>query len=76
MNVLGMQSTASELDKYLSYWDKYKSLWEMDKDTYIKKYAKGNKSPVQIDTEITRYRTQQSEIYGEQSNHIINFVSI
>jgi len=55
----GMSSTATELQKYLSYWDKYKSLWELDKDAFIRKYSKANRLPTQFDTDISRYRTQQ-----------------
>ena len=72
----GMSSTATELQKYLSYWDKYKALWEMDKEVFIRKYAKSSRSPAQFDTDITRYRLQQSEIHGETSNHTINFVRV
>ena len=72
----GMSSSATELQKYLSYWDKYKTLWEMDKDMYIRKYARANRQPNQFDTDITRYRAQQSEIICETSTHIINFVRV
>ena len=72
----GMSSSATELQKYLSYWDKYKTLWEMDKDTFIRKYAKANRTPVQFDADITRYRNQQSEIQGEAISHTINFVRV
>ena len=72
----GMSSTATELQKYLSYWDKYKSLWEMDKEAYIRKYAKSNRTPAQFDVDITRYKLQQAEINGETSTHVINFVRI
>ena len=72
----GMSSTAGELQKYMSYWDKYKVLWEMDKETYIRKYAKANRTPNHFDTDITRYRLQQQEIVGETSNHMINFVRV
>jgi dynein heavy chain len=72
----GMSSTATELQKYLSYWDKYKSLWEAEKDIAIRRYAKANNSPAQFDLDITRYRIQQSEINGEASTHVINFVRI
>ena len=72
----GMSSTATELQKYLSYWDKYKSLWEMDKEAYIRKYAKSNRTPAQFDVDITRYKLQQAEITGETSTHVINFVRI
>lgn len=72
----GMSSTATELQKYLSYWDKYKALWEMDKEAFIRKYAKSNRTPAQFDVDITRYRVQQAEINGETSTHVINFVRI
>ena len=72
----GMSSTATELQKYLSYWDKYKGLWEMDKDVYMRKQAKANKSSSQFDVEITRFRAQQSDIYSETSTHVINFVRV
>jgi len=72
----GMSMTATELQKYLSYWDKYKALWEMDKDAYIRKYAKSNRSPSQFFTDISRYKNQQAEIHGETSNHSINFVRV
>ncbi len=72
----GMSSSATELQKYLSYWDKYKTLWEMDKDMYIRKYERAQRPPSQFDTDITRYRTQQGEITSETSTHIINFVRV
>lgn len=73
----GMSSTATELQKYLGYWDKYRALWEMDKEVYIRRYAKSNsKSPAQFVVDITRYRQQQQEIQGETSTHNINFVRV
>ena len=72
----GMSSSATELQKYLSYWDKYKALWEMDKDFFIRKYAKQNRNPSQFDADISRYKHQQGEIQGESSNHSINFIRV
>jgi len=72
----GMSSTATELQKYLGYWDKYRTLWELDKDSFIKKYAKTNRSPSQFDIDINRYKQQQSDILSETSNHNINFVRV
>ncbi len=72
----GMSSTATELQKYLSYWDKYKALWEADKDQFMRKYAKSNRNPAQFDTTITQYRSQQADIQGENSTHTINFVRV
>ncbi len=72
----GMSSTATELQKYLSYWDKYKNLWESEKNSanLLRHYAKN--TPAQFDLEITRYRVLQNEINGETSTHVINFVRI
>jgi dynein heavy chain len=48
----------------------------MDKDVYIRKYAKANRSPSQFDVDITKYKQQQTEIIAETSNHVINFVRV
>lgn len=71
-----MSSTATELQKNLSYWDKYKSLWEAEKDSAIRRYAKANNSPGQFDIDISRYKAQQMEINGEQPTQTIFFVRI
>jgi dynein heavy chain len=72
----GMSIAATELQKYLSYWDKYKALWDLDKDAYIRKYAKNSRTPSQFYTDISRYKNQQAEIHGETSNHSVNFVRV
>ena len=58
----GMSSSATELQKYLSYWDKYKPLWEMDKESFIRRYAKANRPTKSYDTDVTRYKDQQTLI--------------
>jgi dynein heavy chain len=58
----GMSSSATELQKYLSYWDKYKPLWEMDKESFIRRYAKANRPLKSYDTDVTRYKDQQALI--------------
>jgi dynein heavy chain len=72
----GMSSSATELQKYLSYWDKYRSLWEMDKEFYFRKYAKANRNPQQFDVTISGFKHQQGDIQSESSNHNINFVRV
>eukprot|EP01042_Synura_sphagnicola_P000546 gene546-588_t len=73
----GMSSTATELQKYLSYWDKkYKALWETDKENIIKKYAKASRTPQYLDAEISKYRQTQTEIQAEELSHTINFVRV
>ena len=58
----GMSACATELQKYLTYWDKYRPLWEMDKDAFIRRYAKAQRPLSQYDIDITRYKDQQSDI--------------
>jgi dynein heavy chain len=72
----GMSASATELQKYLSYWDKYKPLWEMDKDAFIRRYAKANRPLSQYDIDITRYKEQQQDIQQEEANTTINFIKI
>jgi dynein heavy chain, axonemal len=72
----GMSASATELQKYLSYWDKYKPIWEMDKDAFMRRYAKQNRPLVQYDIDITRYREFQYEISQEDVHNTINFIKI
>ena len=72
----GMSASATELQKYLSQWDKYKPLWEMDKDAFIRRYAKASRPLSQYDIDITRYKDQQNDIVEEDLNMTINFIKI
>ncbi|GMH50243.1 hypothetical protein TrRE_jg3287 [Triparma retinervis] len=72
----GMSASATELQKYLSYWDKYKPLWEMDKESFIRRYAKANRPLKSYDNDVTRYKDQQTEITAEEISHTINFIKI
>jgi dynein heavy chain, axonemal len=58
----GMSASATELQKYLSYWDKYKYVWENDKDGFIRRYAKAGRALSQFDADIARYRELQADI--------------
>jgi dynein heavy chain len=72
----GMSSTATELQKYLLYWDKYKGLWETDKEAFIRKYSKANRSPSQFDSQIQVYRNDQNDIQNEFSSNVVWFVRV
>ena len=72
----GMSATATELQKYLSYWDKHKPVWELDKESFIRRYAKANRTLKNYDTDVTKYREQQNEIQTEPITHTINFIQI
>ncbi|OQR83321.1 dynein heavy chain [Achlya hypogyna] len=72
----GMSASATELQKYLGYWDKYKLLWNQDKQAFIRRYAKANRPLAQFRVDIERYREQQASITNEDLTNTINFVQI
>ncbi|CAK4669134.1 unnamed protein product [Aphanomyces euteiches] len=72
----GMSASATELQKYLGYWDKYKILWNQDKQAFIRRYAKANRPLQQFRVDIERYREQQVSIQNEDLTNTINFIQI
>jgi dynein heavy chain len=72
----GLSVIAGELQKSISYWDKYKAIWELDKDQFIRRYAKQNRPLEQYDTDIQRYKDLQDDIQGEELNTAISFVML
>ncbi|CEG44893.1 flagellar inner arm dynein 1 heavy chain beta [Plasmopara halstedii] len=72
----GMSSSATELQKYLGYWDKYKLIWNQDKQAFIRRYAKANRPLQQFRADIERYREQQIGIQNEDLTNTINFIQI
>lgn len=48
----------------------------MDKEQYIRKYAKSNHSPSKFDVQISNYRNDQNDIQNEDNNNVVNFVRV
>ena len=36
----GMREISPRLSKYLTTWDRYKHIWDVDKDAFMRRYAK------------------------------------
>ena len=36
----GMREIQPRLSKYLTTWDRYKHIWDVDKDAFMRRYAK------------------------------------
>jgi dynein heavy chain, axonemal len=72
----GMSSSGSQLNKVLTYWDKYRQLWEMDREAFIRRYAKSDKKLSQFEIDIQRYRDQQVDIQQEDVSDNIKFVRV
>ena len=48
----------------------------MDKEAYIRRYAKANRSLKNYNDDVTKYKDQQAEIQQENMTHMINFVQL
>jgi hypothetical protein len=45
-------------------------MWEMDKEAYVRRYAKMNRSLKNYHDDVSKYRDQQSEIQVENMMYI------
>ena len=52
----GMREILPRLQKYLNTWDRYKHIWDVDKDAFMRRYAKANRALTAFETDITRYK--------------------
>lgn len=58
----GMSSIQEEVTKYLYRWDKYNNIYTLDKDAFIRRFAKANRPLSQFDAEIQKYKDSHSLI--------------
>ncbi|EKX36467.1 hypothetical protein GUITHDRAFT_97557 [Guillardia theta CCMP2712] len=72
----GMSSSLDKLQKYLTFWEKYKHTWDYDKDAYIRRYAKANRTLATFEQDIQRYRELQNDILAEDTIVNMNFICI
>lgn len=72
----GMSSSLDKLQKYLTFWEKYKHTWDYDKDAYIRRYAKANRTLAAFEADIQRYKDLQNEIQAEETIVNMNFICI
>ena len=72
----GMSSNLDKLQKYLTFWEKYKHTWDYDKDAYMRRYAKANRTLTAFEADIQRYKDLQSEIQAEETIVNMNFICI
>eukprot|EP00741_Cyanophora_paradoxa_P024938 tig00000056_g24072.t1 len=72
----GMNSIVDKIQRYLYFWDKYKHIWDLDKDAFIRRYAKLNRPLSTFDSDIQRYKELQSEITNEETIKDMSFIRI
>ena len=72
----GMREILPKLQKYLNQWDKYKNIWDVDKDAFMRRYAKANRALTAFETDIVRYKDVLMDIQGEEGVANIGFIRI
>ena len=55
---------------------KYKPIWDTDKDAYMRRYAKANRSHADFDKDIHLYFDHIEEIHGEEAVQHLQFLHI
>ena len=55
----GMREILPRMVKYITTWDRYKPIWDVDKDAFMRRYAKANRALTAFETDITRYEQPQ-----------------
>ena len=68
----GMREISPRLSKYLTTWDRYKHIWDVDKDAFMRRYAKANRALGAFETDITRYKELQQDIQSEEGITTLN----
>ncbi|KAJ1531260.1 hypothetical protein HK405_001362, partial [Cladochytrium tenue] len=51
----GLASNSTKCQAYLQIWDPYKEIWEVNKDAFIRRYAKHKPALSTFDADINRY---------------------
>lgn len=74
--IAGMNGIQAKMSKYLTTWDRYKHIWDVDKDAFMRRYARANRSLTAFETDIQRYKELQNEIQSEEGITNSSFIRI
>ena len=72
----GMSSNAAKCQVYLRNWDTYREIWEINKDAFIRRYAKLKPALTTFDADINRYSEVANNAQKEETLTNINFVRL
>jgi dynein heavy chain len=72
----GMSHNASKCQTYLRNWDSYREIWEINKDAFIRRYAKLKPALSTFDADINRYNEVANNAQKEETMTNINFVRL
>ncbi|KAI9197259.1 dynein heavy chain and region D6 of dynein motor-domain-containing protein [Polychytrium aggregatum] len=72
----GMGNNAAKCQTYLHNWDSYREIWEINKDAFIRRYAKLKPTLSTFDADINRYNEIANNTQKEETLTNINFVRL
>ncbi|KAI9004259.1 dynein heavy chain and region D6 of dynein motor-domain-containing protein [Gaertneriomyces semiglobifer] len=72
----GMSSNATRCQQYLRTWDTYREIWEINKDAFIRRYAKLKPALSTFDSDINRYNEVANNAQREETLTHVSFVRI
>jgi dynein heavy chain len=72
----GMINNSTKCQNYLHNWDPYKEIWEINKDAFIRRYAKLKPALSTFDADINRYNEVANNAQKEETLTNINFVKL
>jgi dynein heavy chain len=72
----GMAVNASSCQSYIKHWDSYREIWEINKDAFIRRYAKLKPAMSTFDADINRYNEVANNAQKEETLSNVNFVRL
>ncbi|KNC97489.1 uncharacterized protein SPPG_07404 [Spizellomyces punctatus DAOM BR117] len=72
----GMSGNATKCQQYLRTWDTYREIWEINKDAFIRRYAKLKPALSTFDADINRYNEVANNTQKEETLTNINFARL
>lgn len=72
----GMSNNATKCTNYLRNWDSYREIWEINKDAFIRRYAKLKPALSTFDADINRYNEVANNTQKEETLTNISFVRL
>ncbi|EGF78014.1 hypothetical protein BATDEDRAFT_91203 [Batrachochytrium dendrobatidis JAM81] len=73
---VGMSSNATKCQAYLRNWDSYREIWEINKDAFIRRYAKLKPALSTFDADINRYNEVANNTQKEETLTNVNFIRL
>ncbi|KAJ3375748.1 Dynein heavy chain 2, axonemal [Allomyces arbusculus] len=73
---MGMTQNAANCQAYIKHWDSYREIWEINKDAFIRRYAKLKPAMSTFDADINRYNEVANNAQKEETLCNVNFVRL